>query len=421
MAEKRPGGKREMANRLLNLNPLMKYLEDEECYYLQRPRDGERIVIIGCGMIGMEHIQVTHLAGEAVIYGLCDTDRRSLAVAEKVHEETRQYDREPVVFTSVEEAVFDPEADAFIICTPNFSHREVLEQVIASGKPVLLEKPMATTVEDAAAIMKIAREYESFIQIGLQYRYKSIYSVARRELLENNAIGAVKHISISEHRIPFLDKKRQWNKFSRYSGGTLVEKCCHYFDLFNLFAGVDPMGETNRPVRVFASGNRAVNYEGFEYEGERADIIDNAYSVVEYSDGTRACLDLCMFAPLFSEEMVVCGAGGRLKVSEREDGIEGLTNSLELHRGEEQPSLYGTPRYPQHIEEKGGHHGSKFFEHQSFIRRIRGAANDSASVEEGFWSIVVGAAAEASLRAGTPIRVDELLEQRAGTTDIAKL
>lgn len=47
-----------------------------------------------------------------------------------------------------------------------------------------------------------------------------------------------------------LDKVGQWNKYARFSGGTLVEKCCHYYDLLNLFAAATP-------ERVYANGVRA--------------------------------------------------------------------------------------------------------------------------------------------------------------------
>ncbi len=262
---------------------------------------------------------------------------------------------------------------------------------------------MATTVEDAREILQISKEYKPVIQIGLQYRYKSIYSLSRKEALEYGSIGEIKNISIMEHRIPFLDKKKQWNKFSEYSGGTLVEKCCHYFDLFNLFA-------RSKPVKVLAKGSQDVNYKAFSYDGRSADIIDNAIVIVEYENGIRATLNLCMFAPLFYEEMVLCGDKGRLKVTEKQDNIEEISNTLEIHRGEESPSLFGVPRYPRHIEEKGGHHGSKFFEHRNFIKRIRGEDSDSATVEEGFWSIVVGAAARQSILENREILVSDLLK-----------
>ncbi len=74
---------------------------------------------------------------------------------------------------------------------------------------------------------------------GKQHLY--LYVEAIHEALQRRTIGDIKTISIMEHRFPFLDKVKQWNKFSKYSGGTLVEKCCHYFDLMNLFAGARPV------------------------------------------------------------------------------------------------------------------------------------------------------------------------------------
>ena len=154
--------------------------------------------------------------------------------------------------------------------------------------------------------------YPAIFQVGLQYRYKPIYVEAIHEALERGSVGDIKTISILEHRLPFLDKVNQWNKFSKYSGGTLVEKCCHYFDLMNLFA-------RSRPRSVYASGSQAVNFLDFEYGGEKSDILDNAFVIVEYENGVRASFNLCMFSPMFYEEMVLCGDLGRLKVWENED------------------------------------------------------------------------------------------------------
>ena len=51
------------------------------------------------------------------------------------------------------------------------------------------------------------------------------------EEVESGACGAVKMIAIREHRFPFLEKVDNWNRFSKNTGGTLVEKCCHFFDV----------------------------------------------------------------------------------------------------------------------------------------------------------------------------------------------
>ena len=121
----------------------------------------------------------------------------------------------------------------------------------------------------------------AIVWVGLEYRYMP--PVARLvEEVHGGAVGAVKMVAIREHRFPFLPKVADWNRFSRNTGGTLVEKCCHFFDLMNHIVGA-------APVRVLASGGQDVNHLDERYDGERPDILDNAFVVVDYEDGTRAC------------------------------------------------------------------------------------------------------------------------------------
>ena len=62
-------------------------------------------------------------------------------------------------------------------------------------------------------------------------------------------------LSITEHRFPFLQKVNNWNRFTANSGGTFVEKCCHFFDLMRLILKSDP-------VRVMASAGQEVKPSG---------------------------------------------------------------------------------------------------------------------------------------------------------------
>jgi predicted dehydrogenase len=54
------------------------------------------------------------------------------------------------------------------------------------------------------------------------------------EVVQAGAVGTPRMVAIREHRFPFLVKVGNWNRFSANTGGTLVEKCCHFFDLMNL-------------------------------------------------------------------------------------------------------------------------------------------------------------------------------------------
>lgn len=369
------------------------YLKDQDRFFFSSFDPQYRFNIIGTGMIGMEHIRVTLLEGRAMIGGIYDPSPQSSRTAEELV--NRLQPHKVTVHTTLEAACTDPDADALIICTPNHTHLKVLKVAVKSQKPILLEKPMATTIKDAYEILCISRNYSSFIQIGLQYRYKAMYRECYGEVIQNKALGELKTITIMEHRLPFIDKVEQWNKFSHLSGGTLVEKCCHYFDLFNLFA-------TSRPTVVSAVGDMATNFKDFRYNEHSSDIIDNAFVFVGYENGIKANFNLCMFSPMFHEEITLCGEEGRIHAYETEDFMPGerIKNGFQMHCSNGRPSRKTTLHYPTVIEESG-HAGSTFFEHVQFVENIKaGNSGNSATVEEGVWSVVVGGAAEEAIRRG---------------------
>ena len=227
---------KEIRPRIFARNPVFNYLPDEDRYLFKIDPPQHHFNLIGAGINGQEHLRVTYLEGRAAIHGVYDPNPRSVVAAQTIQSQFAP-NRPLVVYDSLEAACNDPAVDGLIIATPNYTHIDVLEVATRSGKHIFLEKPMATTLTDAAKIVRMTQAYPAVLQVGLQYRYKAVYVEAIHEALERKSIGEVKTIHLLEHRIPFLDKVKQWNKFERYSGGTLVEKCCHYFDLINLFAG----------------------------------------------------------------------------------------------------------------------------------------------------------------------------------------
>jgi myo-inositol 2-dehydrogenase/D-chiro-inositol 1-dehydrogenase len=247
---------KEFRSLMLARNPAYSYLPEKDRYLFALPSPKYRINIIGVGMMGLEHIQSTLLEGRAIITGVYDPNPRSIELLRQMAA-TRFPALKYTVHPTLEAACQDPNADALIISTPNYTHIEIIREAVKSGKHIFLEKPMATTIPDAFEIVQLAKNYPKVFQIGLQYRYKAMYSEAIYEALTRKTLGELKFLQILEHRVPFLDKVNQWNKFQEFSGGTLVEKCRHYFDLLNLFA-------QSRPLNVFASGTMAVNFKIFE-------------------------------------------------------------------------------------------------------------------------------------------------------------
>lgn len=376
------------------------YLEDEDRYLSAADQPTLKFGFIGCGIMGIEHMRNTLLEGRASVTGIYDPAPQSVKTALDMLAKTRKCDP-PVVYASLEDASRDPNTDALIIATPNYTHLEVMRIATTSGKAIYLEKPIATSVDDAYEVCKISLQHRNIVRIGLQYRHKAIYAEAISEVMQSNSIGQVHSVNMLEHRFPFLDKVGQWNKFNEFSGGTLVEKCCHYFDLINLFAG-------GRAQSVFATGNQAVNFKNFNYANKKANALDQAQVVINYDNGVIGGFSLCMFVPGSKEELVVCGDAGRLHAHEQALLGEANKNYVELWRGEHGASKIAHPTYPSYIN-SAGHHGSTFFAHAEFVDDIMTGKYAGPSLADAFWSVVVGAGAQASIAAEQVIEVASVL------------
>ncbi|MBN2156190.1 MAG: Gfo/Idh/MocA family oxidoreductase [Candidatus Lokiarchaeota archaeon] len=411
MSQKKVEESHESHSRILSRDMRWKYLDDKDRYLFATPTPRYKFNVIGAGMMGIEHMKITHLEGRGEIHGFFDPNERikkvnKLLAAKDLGVKLKVYD-------TLEECCSDPDVDGLIVSSPNYTHISIA-RVIAEKAPkkhILMEKPMCTKVEDAYEMMQIAKKHQAVFQIGLQYRYKAMYTEAIHEAFERKSLGNLKLISIVEHRIPFLDKVDQWNKFAKYSGDTIVEKCCHYMDLLNLFA-------QSKPQKVYASGSQAVNFKKFKYENQTSDILDNALIIVDYENSLRAGFNLCMFAPQTYEEVTLCGDQGRLRAFENEDFLDNSIPKtlLEIYRGENHPSRVMYPTYPDFVA-KTGHNGASFYNHIKFMDKIDGkdtltGVPNIATVEEGFWSIVLGAAAQESIESGQAVIIKDFLDEK---------
>jgi predicted dehydrogenase len=260
---------------------------------------------------------------------------------------------------------------------------------------VLVEKPLCTTVDDCLRVAEQVEKHRGVVWVGMEYRFMG--PVARLvEEVHGGAVGTLRMIAIREHRFPFLRKVADWNRFNRNTGGTLVEKCCHFFDLMHLVT-------RQRPVRVYASGGQDVNHLDERYAGERPDILDNAYAVVDFQGGARGLLDLCMFAEGSANEMEVAATGDRGKV----EAFLPAHRLVLSRRDRREPVHLELPR-EERTERLGAHHGSTYLEHAAFANAIRSGGRPLVSAADGALAVAVGAAGERSVREGRPVELREL-------------
>jgi myo-inositol 2-dehydrogenase/D-chiro-inositol 1-dehydrogenase len=263
--------------------------------------------------------------------------------------------------------------------------------------PVLVEKPLCTTIDDCRAVVDSAGRRAAITWVGLEYRYMPPVA-ALLDVVRSGRLGRTRMVAIREHRFPFLAKVGDWNRFNRNTGGTLVEKSCHFFDLMRLVIG-------KPPVRVYASGGQDVNHLDERYDGETPDILDNAYVVVDFADGSRGMLDLCMFAEAGrnEQEITLVGDAGKAEAAVPGDGSVWVGD-----RASGSVTALPCP-VAGDVAHVGFHHGASFVEVRRFLDAVLTGAPAEVGVHDGLWSVAVGVAAHRSIDERRPVELSEVL------------
>ncbi len=394
-----------------------------------------KFAIIGAGAIGLEHIRNIQILDGSQVTAVADPVQKSQEWAKEILNQNNNSsnNNHAVQYVQDYKKLFSmDDVDTLIICTPNFHHINVLrDAIVHSNKHILCEKPLCTTVDDCVEVRNLVKKHFTLLNkrifwVGMEYRY--IRSINRLiSEVDKGTVGNLHMVSIREHRFPFLKKVGTWNRLKKNTGDTLVEKCCHFFDLMNRIAGPEYF-----PQRVIASGGQNVNHLDEVYDGEKADILDNAYVIVEFdNNGPRMLLELCMFAEASKnqEEISIVGNHGKLEafapahqMTIARDKDEVQTN---FRIGLRQLPWVDriAPPPPSTVEEfyegadakilsAGYHEGATYFELLDLITtHTKGNGIPTVDIDDGLLAVVLGVAAHVSINENRICNIDSLLSK----------
>ncbi|HUZ54601.1 MAG TPA: Gfo/Idh/MocA family oxidoreductase [Streptosporangiaceae bacterium] len=143
-----------------------------------------RCAVIGVGMVGSDHARILAACAEADLAACCDTDpSRQESVPEGVE-----------FLTDLDATLATPDLAAVFVCTPQHLHRPIVEPALARGLAVFCEKPMASTLEDADAMIRAAAASSGVLVIGHTLRFSPDY-LAVHEAVSGGEIGTVVHMA----------------------------------------------------------------------------------------------------------------------------------------------------------------------------------------------------------------------------------
>lgn len=257
-----------------------------------------RFGFIGLGAMGMSHVEtVAELCcGNVEIAAVCSNNAEHIQRALKLAPKAKVFRSAPELIASAVDAVF--------VSTPNFTHVPLALQILEAQKHLFLEKPCGINAQECQQLAAAAEATDRVVMVGHELRYSPFFQKIK-DLVGAGEIGQPRMVWCREFRGPLQKKTNDWIHDNRLSGGTLVDKNCHHFDLMNWWVG-------SKPKRVCAFGGNAVHrvLPGAEQAGDHATVS------FEYANQVRGTLHLCLFALDFPKEdleMGIIGDNGLLQ------------------------------------------------------------------------------------------------------------
>jgi len=403
---------------------------------------------------------VEHLADHNALVGLCDTNPGRLQQRAAWARE-RGADVKAYAAQDFERMIAECEPDYVIVTTQDSFHDVYICRAMELGCDVITEKPMTIDAERCQRIIDTQRTTGRQCTVTFNYRYSPPRTQVK-ELLMSGVIGEV--LSVDFHWLldtyHGADYYRRWHRRKANSGGLMVHKATHHFDLVNWWL-------STIPVSVFASGSRnfytpqTADRYGLTRRGERChgcaeagrcpffldlgkgklrslyldneqydgyyrdrcvfsaeiDIEDTMNVIVNYENGVKMSYSLNSFMPWEGYVVSFNGTKGRLEHKLQEtvyiSGDESVPGELRPEGTTIHVFPHFKPAYPVEIPQiKGGHGGGD-------VRMLQDILAPSpepdkylrkADQRAGAYSILTGVAANVSMATGKPVKIDDLIK-----------
>jgi predicted dehydrogenase len=351
-------------------------------------------------------------------------------------------------YTDFKKMMAEQKPDCVIVTTVDAFHHKYIVSALSAGADVITEKPMTIDEKKCAEILRAEKKTGKKVHVTFNYRHTP-YCTRVKELIQEGKVGKV----ISVHFEWYLDTShgadyfRRWHRKKENSGGLLVHKATHHFDIANWFLEEDP-------VKVYAFGDRRFYGPTRKERGERcltckykktcefywdiekasertkglyldAEAVDKYYrdscvfspeiniedtmSVnVKYSGGALMSYSLIAHSPYEAWRMSINGTEGRLEIGEDHSGNRTLSDFhyIDYYDRKGGKITYEIPKA------RGGHGGGdERLTRMLFVGDLPDPLGLMAGSRAGAMSILTGISANKSIASGRPVDVTRLLPE----------
>ncbi|MBB5036108.1 Gfo/Idh/MocA family protein [Prosthecobacter dejongeii] len=341
-----------------------------------------RFALAGFGAWGKLHAQSIAGNSEAELIAITAPSAASQAEARLLYPQAQ-------IFADARELIAQADFEILDIVTPSHTHRDLALAAMSRGKHILLEKPMAITLDDCKTIVAAAQEHGVQLAVGHELRLSSQWGEIKK-IIQRGTIGDPQYVLVELSRKPYRLGASGWRYDPHRVGSWVLEEPIHFFDLARWY-----LESSGDPVELHAYGNSR--------DPQRPDLFDNFSAMFKYANGSYAVVSQTLAAFEHHQTIKVSGTQGALWA-----GWSGaLDRTLE-------PSYFLKVFDGENLENvKIEKHSGEVFELREEIAQcvdmVRTGKSPIATGLDGLWSAGLCLVAEESIRQKRPLPVGEML------------
>ena len=253
-----------------------------------------RFGLIGYGAWGAHHARAIQETANAELVAIAARSAESQAAAKEGQPETE-------VVTDYRLLLDRPDIDVIDIAVPTHLHHKIACAALQAGKHVLLEKPMAATVQDCSEIVSLAERHHRILAIGFELRMSRLWA-RLKHMIDEGAIGEPQYCLIELWRRPYRPGSGGWRFDIDRVGNWILEEPIHFFDLARWY--LSSLGE---PTSVMARAKAR--------DAERPELTDNFTSILDFPGGGYAVISQTLSGFEHHQTARVTGSKGSLWAS----------------------------------------------------------------------------------------------------------
>jgi myo-inositol 2-dehydrogenase/D-chiro-inositol 1-dehydrogenase len=342
-----------------------------------------RFALAGFGAWGKYHAQSIASNPDAILVAITAPSETSRAEARQLYPNAQ-------IFADAQDMIAQAEFDLIDIASPSHTHRDIALASMAKGKHVLLEKPMAITLDDCKAIVSAARQHNVHLAVGHELRLSSQWGEIKN-IINSGTIGDPQYVLVELSRKPYRQGASGWRYDQDRVGSWVLEEPIHFFDLARWY-----LESSGDPVELYAYGNSR--------DPQRPTLFDNFSAMFKYPNGSYAVVSQTLAAFEHHQTIKVSGTKGALWA--------GWSGALDRTLEPEYFLKVFDGENLTHVDIKT--HSGEVFELRAEIAQcidmVRTGKTPIATGLDGLWSAGLCLVAEESIRQNKPLPVGELLK-----------